>query len=152
MCLFAQSLPNLVWSKWKHVWVISQSCILNVTHLLSILIDVFAFQIENSSFNTEQGWPKSGIFFKKSTRRGFLGSIDFSPSNYRVLLGFIEFYWIFFSFLNGVWAIFDFCPFELLLILALFITRFYGVLWGYIGFYWVFSLFLNEFGAIWKKI
>ena len=57
------------------------------------------------------------------------------------------FYWVllgFSSFLNEFWAIFDFYPFELFLILALFITWFCGD-------YWVFSLFLNDFGPIFKK-
>merc|ERR1711954_489272 len=73
-----------------------------------------------------------------------LGFIDFCPSKYRVLLGFI-------SFLNEFWDVFYFCPFEVFLILALFRTRFYGVIWGFIRFYWVISLFLNDFGAIFKK-
>ena len=54
----------------------------------------------------------------------------------------------FFSFLNGFWAIFDFCPFELLLILALFITRFYGVLLGFIGFL---AFFLMSFEPFFYK-
>ena len=64
------------------------------------------------------------------------------------------FYWVllgFFAFLNEFLDVFDFCLFELFLILALFITRFFALLWCFIRFYWVFSLFLNDFGAIFKK-
>ena len=82
-----------------------------------------------------------GVFFGF-----FLGLIDFSPSNYRVLLDFIGF----FLFLKWVLGYFWFSSFELFLILALLITRFYDLLWGLIGLYWVFSLFLRILG-LFKK-
>ena len=93
-----------------------------------------------------QGSSKQGSFlgmakkfFFKPAGLVFLGFIRF----FRVLwvllllaLPIIGFYWcllVFSPFLNEFLAIFDFCPFELFLILALFITRFHGVLLDLIG-------------------
>ena len=97
---------------------------------------------------------KKRVFKKKSAGQFYFGFYWFFWVLLILSLPITGFYWVilgFFSFLNKFWANIDFNPFELFLILALLITRFYDLLWGLIGLYWVFSLFLMILGLFKKN-